>query len=179
MRIGSLLVVLLVLLALHAPAHAWRYPPLAPSPPAASPTADAARPSTAVMPAVQPGPPVQVAPPSAAPPALAERPGPTKEQAPATVGDFPSYPYPAFHNPFYQGPSTRNVLSEAVDWIRDLPSNAAGTVRGIWERSPFPRAPATHGASQKPQATPPDAGTRISTPPVPDPTPSGAVPSSR
>ncbi|MBI5250365.1 MAG: hypothetical protein HY912_12795 [Desulfomonile tiedjei] len=66
-----------------------------------------------------------------------------------TQDGWPSYPYPQHHNPYYEGQRTRNLLTDAVDWIMAVPSNVMGNFCDFLDRRVFPQVPATHGGAKR------------------------------
>jgi hypothetical protein len=90
---------------------------------------------------------------------------------PADENEFPRYPYPPFPNPYFEGASNRNVLSEGIDWIWGASTSVAGRVSNFVDARLFPAKPATQGAgvSQDPAsaAVPAPGDTTVSVGPVP------------
>lgn len=69
--------------------------------------------------------------------------------------DYPQYPYPPYRNPYFEGYSARNFVSNAIDWIVTLPSNVFDHFSNYLDGTIFPRAPATHGRSAQPASSAP------------------------
>jgi hypothetical protein len=65
--------------------------------------------------------------------------------------DWPSYPYPRYHNPYYEGTAARDFVSGTLDWLMCLPSNVFDRFSNFLDGHVFPQAPATHGSSGQPQ----------------------------
>ncbi len=71
---------------------------------------------------------------------------------PGTGRDAPPlYPYPPYHNPYYNGASAGEFLSGTVDWLFGLPSSLIDRVANFMDSSFFPQAPATHGGPTQSQ----------------------------
>jgi len=70
--------------------------------------------------------------------------------------DWPSYPYPRYHNPYYEGAAARDFASGTLDWVMSLPSNVFDRVSNFLDGHVFPQAPATHGSSSQAQPAPAD-----------------------
>jgi hypothetical protein len=69
---------------------------------------------------------------------------------PATVRDAPPpYPYPPYHNPYYNGASAGEFLSGTVDWLFNLPSSLIDRVANFMDGNFFPQSPATSGGSPR------------------------------
>lgn len=69
---------------------------------------------------------------------------------------WPNYPYPPYHNPYYQGVSPRDMFSGTLDWLLAFPSTVMERVSGFMDRSFFPPSPAAQGgASQLPSSSSP------------------------
>jgi hypothetical protein len=58
---------------------------------------------------------------------------------------WPKYPYPAHHNPFYEGPPDKNLAAQALDWMMRVPSVFANSFAQFMDKQVYPRIPATHG----------------------------------
>ncbi len=63
-------------------------------------------------------------------------------------GETPYYPYPRYHNPYYDESSEGNMLSGIVDRILRFPSNAVQGFSNFMGSKFFPAVPAAHGGSQ-------------------------------
>lgn len=61
-------------------------------------------------------------------------------------GQWPHYPYPQYHNPYYQGVSPRAAISGTIDWVFALPSNLMDRFSSFVDGNFFPQVPATQGA---------------------------------
>jgi hypothetical protein len=57
----------------------------------------------------------------------------------------PNYPYPAYHNPYYDGTTARNAVTQTVEWVFGLPAMVMDGVSNFLDNSFFPRVPATQG----------------------------------
>jgi hypothetical protein len=68
---------------------------------------------------------------------------PGKAQASEEI--WPKYPYPAYHNPFYEGPPDKNLAAQALDWMMGVPSIFANAFAQFMDKQVYPRIPATHG----------------------------------
>lgn len=84
---------------------------------------------------------------------------------------WPNYPYPQYHNPYYGGVSTRDMVSGTIEWLVTLPSTVMDRFSGFMDRNFFPQSPATQGADSQKQAptspgTPAGGGTAESLPPA-------------
>jgi hypothetical protein len=71
----------------------------------------------------------------------------------AASAPYPQYPYPRYHNPYYSsnGMTPRNMLSNTMEWLINLPSNFADRVSNFVDNRFFPRTPATHGGQPQSQ----------------------------
>ena len=109
------------------------------------------------------------------PPAPARQMQPAPPQAYGGVrqGQFPQYPYPKYHNPYFDGMSPRSVVSNTLDWFFTLPANVMSKLSGFMDSTAFPQAPATHGGQAYPGQTPPG---QAPSGPAPQYGPSGALP---
>lgn len=141
---GAIWIVLLTLSALPG-SYAWQNPQrnIPEGPPAGMPTQ--VGPQVGVQ-GVSPNvnrPPLGYQPPVVQPPAV------QPQETANTQDGWPTYPYPQYHNPYYEGAAARNLLTEAVDWIVAVPSNVVGKVCDFLDTRVFPNVPATHGGSQK------------------------------
>ncbi|MGB6067754.1 MAG: hypothetical protein WBG50_23355 [Desulfomonilaceae bacterium] len=63
----------------------------------------------------------------------------------------PSYPYPPYHNPYYNGVSAGEFLSGTVDWLFNLPSGLIDRVANFMDGNFFPQTPATQGGAPQSQ----------------------------
>lgn len=88
---------------------------------------------------------------------------------PPNQSPYPNYPYPPYHNPYYNGMSPKNMLSNTIDWLLALPSTVAGNFSNILDSRVFPAQPAGSGG-RPPHTVQPSA------PPVPDSAPTGPLP---
>ncbi len=59
----------------------------------------------------------------------------------------PPYPYPPYHNPYYNGASAGEFLSGTVDWLFSLPSSLIDRVANFMDGNFFPQSPATSGGT--------------------------------
>jgi len=162
MRINSLLGVLMVVFSMVSAAQAWNYPYDQAATTGSSPNV--------TYPAVQPyAPPGQSYGGSYQPPdSYPGQPVPP-DYASGTQGD-PAYPYPPYHNPYYDGAvAPRNVLSGTIDWFFSLPANAIDSFSNFLDNNFFPRAPATSGGSSQsqPQGAYPTQGGPAPSAPIP------------
>ncbi len=91
---------------------------------------------------------------------------------------WPNYPYPQYHNPYYEGVSPRDMFSGTVDWFFALPSTVMDRFSGFMDRNFFPQSPAAQGSKSQPESQAPtvpqaNPGTSQSLPPAgayqPDP----------
>ncbi len=57
------------------------------------------------------------------------------------------YPYPPYHNPYYNGASAGEFLSGTVDWLFSLPSSLIDRVANFMDGNFFPQSPATSGGT--------------------------------
>jgi hypothetical protein len=57
------------------------------------------------------------------------------------------YPYPPYHNPYYNGASAGQFLSGTVDWLFSLPSSLIDRVANFMDGNFFPQSPATSGGT--------------------------------
>jgi hypothetical protein len=57
----------------------------------------------------------------------------------------PPYPYPPYHNPYYNGASAGEFMSGTVDWLFSLPSSLIDRVANFMDGNFFPQTPATSG----------------------------------
>ncbi len=69
----------------------------------------------------------------------------------------PSYPYPAYHNPYYNGASAGEFLSGTVDWLFSLPSSVIDRVANFMDGNFFPQSPATYGGPPQSEVQGPPA----------------------
>ncbi len=82
-------------------------------------------------------------------------------QQPAPLGyadtapdNYPQYPSPQYHNPFFDGMSPRNVLSNTLEWFFSLPANVMERMSNFVDNNVFPQAPATYGGQRQMDAQP-------------------------
>ncbi|MEI8182895.1 MAG: hypothetical protein WCG29_09340 [Desulfomonile sp.] len=68
---------------------------------------------------------------------------------------WPNYPYPQYHNPYYGGISTRDLVSGTLEWLVSLPSTVFDRFSGFVDRNFFPQSPATQGGGTQPQTQTP------------------------
>ena len=68
-----------------------------------------------------------------------------RQYEPPNQAGYPRYPYPRYHNPYYDGAPTGNFASSAVDWLLSFPSNLLNHVSNYLDGTFFPQAPATSG----------------------------------
>lgn len=145
MRGKSIFPITLLVLCAVAAANGWQNQPSGTGPTV-----------TIVQPAAQaPAPPYAGTPPSYGqqhPPAAAypEQAGVAPSPGSAQAG--PQYPYPPYHNPYYDGTSARNVLNGTIEWLFGLPGQAVETVSNFIDARFFPVQPATSGG--QPQQAP-------------------------
>ncbi|MBI4965863.1 MAG: hypothetical protein HY913_21475 [Desulfomonile tiedjei] len=162
MRINSLLGVFVVVFSMVSMVQAWNYPP-------APPTGTGTVPN-ATHPSVQSyAPPAQTYGGTHQPPAAYQGQPGSPDYSSGTQGD-PAYPYPPYHNPYYEGAvSPRNFLSGTIDWVFSLPSNAIDSFSNFLDSNFFPRAPATSGGapSAQPQGGHPSPGAPANSAPLP------------
>ncbi len=59
--------------------------------------------------------------------------------------DMPCYPYPKYHNPYYDGAPPGSVISDVIQWLMDLPSGAMEKLSDLVDSRLFPAKPATDG----------------------------------
>ncbi len=72
---------------------------------------------------------------------------------PVEGAGWPTYPYPQYHNPYYQSSDPRTVFNETVDWVFRLPSNVMDRFANFLDKNFFPPSPATHGNEASPQGS--------------------------
>jgi hypothetical protein len=162
MKGKSIFAITLLVLCVISAANAWQTQPAATGPAVstAQPSAPPAAPSFT-------GPPQgygQQYPPAAAYPNQA---GATPAPGNAQAG--PTYPYPPYHNPYYDGNSVRNVLNGTVEWLFGLPGQAVETVSNFIDARFFPVQPATSGgqSQQAPVQQPPAQPVPVTPAPLP------------
>lgn len=68
-------------------------------------------------------------------------------QGPTNQAQWPTYPYPQYHNPYYQGADPRAALTGTIDWLFSLPAVVMDKFSNVVDRNFFPRQPATSGGS--------------------------------
>lgn len=103
-------------------------------------------------------------------PAQQQSPYPYEQQgAGSDAGQWPYYPYPQYHNPYYDERimRPRDALSGTIDWLLTLPSNVMDRVSNFLDGTVFPQAPATRGArpDSQPLSSPQPGGGTATTPP--------------
>ncbi len=108
------------------------------------------------------------------PPAPAYSPGvqpppqPQYQAAPTPPGvqqsEWPHYPYPQYHNPYYRQMSPRDAISGTIDWFFALPSHLMDRLSSFLDGNVFPQVPATQGAKSQPR---PQVVPRTGPPPPP------------
>lgn len=78
------------------------------------------------------------------------------DQPGANQAQWPQYPYPQYHNPYYQGSDPRAALNGTIDWLFSLPAVLMDRFSNVLDKNIFPRQPATSGGSTAPpvQGTP-------------------------
>ncbi len=117
----------------------------------------------------------QGSPPYAEPPVTYQRPGlpdgrgyrQPARQGPTSRAQWPTYPYPQYHNPYYQGADPRAALTGTIDWLFSLPAVVMDRFSNVVDKNFFPRQPATSGGPvtapphnppmNQPGRTPPNA----------------------
>ncbi len=143
MKLKGLFSIFLLTLVVAAGSHAWQNP--AGNTGQRGPAAAAG-----VPPQVGPQPGIQgVSPYANRPPEGYQPPLAQPQQAPTAQDGWPHYPYPQYHNPYYEGPPNKNLLTHAVDWVLAVPSNAIEHLCDFLDRRVFPKIPATHGGGQQ------------------------------
>jgi hypothetical protein len=172
MRIKSVPVVFLLVLSMISLAQAWNSSPAPATPAGSSPNV--------TYPTVQPYAPPAQSHDAAYPPPAGYQGQPTAPDPAMSAQGDPAYPYPPYHNPYYDGDiSPRNFLSGTIEWVFSLPSTALDSVSNFLDNNFFPRAPATSGGSSQsqPQALYPQQGSPGT--PLPLPPANVAAPPSR
>jgi hypothetical protein len=80
-------------------------------------------------------------------------PGQQSQTAPGALQtgdpDMPSYPYPKYHNPYYDGTEPGSVISEMFQWLREIQSGVMERVSNIIDSRFFPAKPATDGGGSR------------------------------
>lgn len=172
MRIKSVLGAFLLVLSMISLAQAWNSSPAPAAPAGSSPNV--------AYPSVQPyAPPAQSHDAAYPPPPGYQGQPMAPDPALSAQGD-PAYPYPPYHNPYYDGDvSSRNFLSGTIEWFFSIPSTALDSFSNFLDNNFFPRAPATSGGSSQspPQAIYPQQGRPGASLPLPPANP--AAPPSR
>jgi hypothetical protein len=86
----------------------------------------------------------------------------------ASQGEWPYYPYPPYHNPYYeQRMSARDAFSGTIDWLLAFPSSVMDRIGNFLDGRVFPQAPAAQGtvpAVNHTPGAPPDAGAQTALP---------------
>ncbi len=59
----------------------------------------------------------------------------------------PKYPYPPYHNPYYDNSASKDPLNAAVDWLKRLPHSIVDRVVGFVDNRFYPSVPATSGGA--------------------------------
>jgi hypothetical protein len=59
--------------------------------------------------------------------------------------DMPCYPYPKYHNPYYDGTQPGSVMSDVLQWLMELPSGVMEKFSNLMDSRFFPAKPATDG----------------------------------
>jgi hypothetical protein len=80
--------------------------------------------------------------------------------------DAPTYPYPPYHNPYYDGTSARNFVNGTIEWVFGLPSMALDGVANFLDNKFFPQQPATSGGTPEPAPAPRVPATQAPLPPA-------------
>jgi hypothetical protein len=143
MKLESFLSILFVTLVVVASSHAWQNP---------AGTAGQRGPAapTGIPPQVGPQVGIQgVSPHANRPPEGYQPPMAQPQEAQNAQDGWPHYPYPQYHNPYYEGSPNPNLLTYAVDWVLAVPSNAIEHFCNFLDRRVFPKMPATHGGNQQ------------------------------
>lgn len=159
MRVKGILTVTLLVLFVVSMADGWQNQPAVTGPgvTTAQPTMPPPVPpySSGQQPYGQPYPPAAAYPnqPGAAPSAGAAQDGPT-------------YPYPPYHNPYYDGTSARNFVNGSIEWLFGLPGQAIDTVSNFIDNRFFPQQPATSGGFPQPVPAPPVPANQTPLPPA-------------
>lgn len=87
-------------------------------------------------------------------PATQPLPQPQSQGGPPPSGvqqsEWPHYPYPQYHNPYYQQMSPRDAISGTIDWVFALPSHIMDRFSNFLDGNFFPQVPATQGAQSQP-----------------------------
>jgi hypothetical protein len=86
---------------------------------------------------------------------------------------YPTYPYPPYHNPYFEGRVQPSFITRTLDWLFSVHTGVMDRVADYVDGKFFPRAPATSGRPGPPnQADPGPAGSPNVVPPsVPPPEP--------
>jgi len=73
----------------------------------------------------------------------------------ASTGEWPYYPYPPYHNPYYeQRMSPRDAITGTIDWLLALPSTLMDRMGNFLDGRVFPQAPAAQGVRPSAQDSP-------------------------
>jgi len=109
------------------------------------------------------------------PPVQAQAPVQTPAQSagqPVEGTGWPTYPYPQYHNPYYQPSDPRAVFNETVDWFFRLPSTVMDRFANFLDKNLFPASPATYGNDSSPKGSAGSAEVKTLSPSV-GPVPNG------
>jgi len=87
--------------------------------------------------------------PGTQPPAQPQMQGPPQSSG-VQQSEWPHYPYPQYHNPYYQQMSPRDAISGTIDWVFSLPSHVMDRFSNFLDGNFFPQVPATQGAQGQP-----------------------------
>ncbi len=138
MRARNLVSLLLTLVIFEGSVEAWQI----------QPTLQGQGPSLNKQPAYSSGP-TQAAEPQPYPRPDAQttvRPSYSEPAAPQNVDpEMPHYPYPKYHNPYYDGTPPGSLVSDALQWLMDLPAGAMEKFSNFMDSRFFPAKPATDG----------------------------------
>ncbi len=75
---------------------------------------------------------------------------PAPGQVESVPSGHPSYPYPPYHNPYYDGTSHNSFVSNILDWVFSVPTSVMDRFADYVDRRFFPAAPATRGQNPNP-----------------------------
>ncbi len=78
-------------------------------------------------------------------------------QAGGNTTGWPNYPYPPYHNPYYDGGTPGNLLSGAIDWVLEFPSSAWDRFSEFLDSKLFPNSAATYGGKPNVEPTKPQS----------------------
>ncbi|MFH0821966.1 MAG: hypothetical protein V2B18_04395 [Pseudomonadota bacterium] len=67
----------------------------------------------------------------------------------------PQYPYPPYHNPYYEGPSPGRSITNALEWVLGIPTAIVDRVADMVDAKFFPKIPAAHGGKPNPESPAP------------------------